>query len=35
MGDIVTAFKADEETGNLEEKEVAIIEEITEVLEIR
>ena len=36
MGDILTALEADEEIGNLEEEdEVAIIEEITEVLERR
>ena len=33
--DIVTALEADEEIGNLEEEEVAIIEEIAEVLERR
>ena len=33
--DIATALEADEEIGNLEEKEVAIIEEIAEVLERR
>ena len=31
--DIVTALEADEEIGNLEEEEVAITEEIAEVLE--
>ena len=30
--DILTALEADEEIGNLEEEEVAIIEEIAEVL---
>ena len=33
--DILTALEADEEINNLEEKEVAITEEITEVLERR
>ena len=33
--DIVTALEADEEIGNLEEEEIAIIEEIAEVLERR
>ena len=33
--DIVIALEADEEIGNLEEEEVAIIEEIAEVLERR
>ena len=33
--DIVTALEVDEEIGNLEEEEVAIIEEIAEVLERR
>ena len=32
--DIVTAQEADEEIGNLEEEEVAIIEEIAEVLQV-
>ena len=35
MRDILTALEADEEIGNLEEEEVAIIEEIAEVLERR
>ena len=35
MRQILTALEADEEIGNLEEEEVAIIEEITEVLERR
>ena len=36
VGDILTALEADEEIGNLEEEDkVAIIEEITEVLERR
>ena len=35
MRDILTVFEADEEIGNLEEKEVATIEEIAEVLERR
>ena len=33
--DILTALEAEEEIGNLEEEEVAIIEEITVVLERR
>ena len=33
--DILTALEADEEIGNLEEEEVAIIKEIAEVLERR
>ena len=33
MRDILTALEANEETGKLEEEEVAIIEEIVEVLE--
>ena len=33
--DILTALKADEETGNREEEQVVIIEEIAEVLERR
>ena len=33
--DILTALEGDEEIGNLEEEEVAIIEEIAEVLERR
>ena len=35
MRDILTALESDEEIGNLEEEEVAIIEEIAEVLERR
>ena len=35
MRDIVTALEADEEIGHLEEEEVAIIEEIAELLERR
>ena len=35
MRDILTVFEADEEIGNLEEKEVTTIEEIAEVLERR
>ena len=35
MRDILTALEADEEIGNLEEEEVAIYEEIAEVLERR
>ena len=35
MRDILTALESDEDTGNLEEKEVAIIEELAEVLERR
>ena len=35
MTDILTALEADEEIGNLEEEEVAIIEETAEVLERR
>ena len=35
VGDIVTALEADEEIGNLEEEEVAIIEEIAHKLERR
>ena len=35
MTDILAALEADEEIGNLEEEEVAIIEEIAEVLERR
>ena len=35
MGDILTTLEVDEEIGNLEEEEVAIIEEIAEVLERR
>ena len=35
VGDILTALEADEEISNLEEEEVAIIEEIAEVLERR
>ena len=35
MRDILTALEADEKIGNLEEEEVAIIEEIAEVLETR
>ena len=35
MRDILTELEADEEIGNLEEEEVAIIEEIAEMLERR
>ena len=35
MRDILAALEADEEIGNLEEEQVAIIEEIAEVLERR
>ena len=35
MRDILTALEADKEIGNLEEQDVAIIEEIAEVLERR
>ena len=35
MRDIVLALEADKEIGNLEEEEVAITEEIAEVLERR
>ena len=35
MRNILTALEADEEIGNLEEEEIAIIEEIAEVLERR
>ena len=35
MRDILTALEADEEIGNLEEEDVAIIEEIARVLERR
>ena len=35
MRDVLAALEADEEIGNLEEEEVAIIEEIAEVLERR
>ena len=35
MRDILTALEADKEIGNLEEKQVAIIKEIAEVLESR
>ena len=35
VGDILTALEADDEIGNLEEEEAAIIEEIAEVLERR
>ena len=35
MRDILTPQEADEEIGNLEEEEVAIIEEISEVLETK
>ena len=35
MRDILTAFEAVEEIGNLEKQEVAITEEIAEVLEIK
>ena len=35
MRDILTALEANEEIGNLEKKQVAIIEEIAEVLERR
>ena len=35
MRDVLTALEADEEIGNLEEDEVAVIEKIAEVLERR